>query len=72
MKPDLEQYLWDRVRYSGEGGLTPREVIAEMLAKKMIQSEKQAHATLDKWVRKNLYDYGVCIDLGWKTERMRQ
>jgi hypothetical protein len=38
----------------------------------MIQSEKQAHATLDKWVRKNLYDYGVCIDLGWKTERMRQ
>lgn len=34
----------------------------------MINSPKQAWATLKKWSKKGLYDYGVSLDLGWKRK----
>ncbi len=72
MKPDLEQYLWDRINEFGQPfdmTRVPKRVIADMLAQGMIQSPKQAWRTLEKWLTKDLYDYGVAVDCGWKTPR---
>lgn len=74
MKHHLENHLWDRIREGGEPeGRSPREVIAEMLQQGLIQSAKQGHATLVKWCNKNpaWYEYGVCLDLGWKLPEGR-
>lgn len=65
MSPHLESYLWDRI----DSQRTPREAINEMLTLGLIESPKQAWATLEKWARKRpfLYEYGVALDLGWKV-----
>ena len=47
------------------GTATPREVIDAMLDEGMIESPKQAWRTLEKWLRKGIYNYGVSLDLGW-------
>lgn len=64
MKPHLEEYLKLKI-YSK----SPRRVIEHMLKRKMIASPKQAWATLSKWTGKGLYDYGCCMDLGWRTDK---
>jgi hypothetical protein len=46
----------------------PRDLIAKMVADGLIASEKQAHATLEKWARKGWYEYGTSLDLGWLTK----
>jgi hypothetical protein len=68
VSPDCEKYLWDRLHLAGEEGPAPRDVIAEMFERKMIESPKQAWATLNKWAAKGLYEYGVNVDLGWKVK----
>lgn len=74
MKKHLEDYLWDRIskndfrepkNYKTLPGETPRDVIKEMLDKGMIKSPKQVYATLNKWISKNKYNYGVSFDMGW-------
>ena len=67
MKKDVEQFLWDRIGYAGiSGGNYPRDIINGMVNIGLIQSHKQAWATLRKWCRKGIYNYGVSLDLGWK------
>lgn len=71
MTPENERYLWDRLSTANvEGrtsGWTPREVISEMVDLEMIHSAKEAWRTLEKWTDKRFYEFGVCLDLGWKT-----
>ena len=65
-----EAHLWQRIPLAGEpgrGAPSTREVIAEMVSKGLISSPKQAWRTLEKWARNGWYDYGVTLDLGWKT-----
>lgn len=66
MTPENEKYLWDHMQINGHGHPFPRDVIDEMLEKKMIENPKQAWRTLEKWVAKGWYEYGTCLDLGWK------
>lgn len=66
MTEENEKYLWDRIGVPGKGEF-PRTVISEMLEKGMINSVKQGWRTLEKWVRKGIYEYGITLDLGWKT-----
>ena len=68
MKKELEWYLWDNIRSSKEMEPLPRETISRMLDLGMIKSEKQAWATLRKWLKQRKYDFGVSLDLGWKEE----
>lgn len=71
MKRELEDHLWEHITVAGEDrGQAPRYVIAEMLEAGMIQSPKQAYCTLEKWERQGCYDYGVSLDLGWKTDHL--
>jgi hypothetical protein len=71
----LEDYLWNEISYVNDSiwnsqyNRFPRDVIDEMLKNGWIKSPKQAHATLDKWIRKGVYDYGCSLDLGWKCEK---
>ncbi len=71
----LEYYLWNEICspsdpiWHSEYHRFPRDVINEMLKNGWIKSPKQAYATLDKWIRKGIYEYGCCLDLGWKCER---
>jgi len=67
MKPHLEDYLWNNMQKKGHGKPFPREVINDMVDKKMICSPKQAWRTLEKWDQKGKYDYGSTLDLGWKN-----
>lgn len=63
MKYDAEEYLWNQLlkkRYA-------REVGIEMVDAGMVASENQVAATLLKWDRKGLYDYGVSCMAGWLT-----
>ncbi len=69
----LEDYLWNEICDPNNKEIwfspwhrTPRDVINEMIDKKWIKSPKQAYATLDKWIRKGKYEYGSCLDLGWR------
>lgn len=76
MKHHIENQLWDRIPAIGSTGFarkTTRDVIEEMLAEGLIQSPKQAWRTLEKWCAKNppWYEYGVCLDLGWKLPEGR-
>lgn len=70
MSPDNERYLWENIRFCDEGPM-PREVIARMVLSGMIKNPKQAWRTLEKWAGKHWYEYGVNIDLGWRTRRER-
>lgn len=65
MKLELEEDLWASLRIYGGPGITPREWTRRALAEGRIASEKQVLATLAKWG--GAYDWGVCIDLGWRT-----
>lgn len=65
MKPELEQHLRQRLSESA----CPRDVIEDMVASGLIQSPKQAWRTLEKWIGRDEYEFGVCIDLGWLTEK---
>lgn len=71
MKKELEDYLWQKVPFpqSMRGCLSVREVIQDMVSKGMIANSKQAHCTLQKWRSKGIYNYGCCLDLGWKEEK---
>jgi len=69
----LEKWFWDTIhtvesRARERSLLTPRDVIAAMMSRGYIISEKQAWATLTKWSGKGWYDYGVTLDLGWKVD----
>lgn len=61
MQGDLEFILKSRI----SKGECCRYIIQDMLDKKLINNPKQAWRTLEKWVRKGLYNYGVALDLGW-------
>ena len=66
MTPELEKELWARIKKQPTlQGETPRQVIADFIARGLIQSPKQAWATLNKWTDKGLYNWGVNEDLGW-------
>jgi len=65
-----EKYLFDELKQFEPGNpssLFPRSVINRMILNGMIKSEKEAERTLEKWVKKNIYEYGVSMDLGWLT-----
>ena len=69
MKIEIEQYLWNKIGNAGEHPIVfPRDIIGTMLKDGIIQSPKQAWRTLEKWCRKGLYTYGVCLDLGWRVD----
>ena len=71
----LEDYMWNNIYHQNDFGKSteylhfPRDVIKKMLFFGMIKSEKQAHRTLEKWITKGIYEYGCCLDLGWKIEK---
>jgi len=76
MKKILEDYLWstlrdpsDKEKWFSISNIPPRYIIAEMLKNGWINSPKQAYATLRKWEGKGIYEYGSCLDLGWKCEK---
>ncbi len=78
MKKELENYLWDRISSPADHGkwdknihLFPKDIIDEMVKLGMIQNHKQAWATLEKWTRKGIYDYGCRLDLGWKSTKRK-
>ncbi len=75
MKKILEDYLWneicdpsDKEKWWSERHRFPRDVIKEMVQNGWINSPKQAYATLEKWTGKGIYEYGCCLDLGWKCK----
>lgn len=61
LKAALEAALWSHVSLGGR----PRDWVSIALHRGWIASGKQAHRTLEKWVNKVVYDYGVALDLGW-------
>jgi hypothetical protein len=75
MKKILEDYLWNEISYVNGSELnsqfhrSPRNVIEEMMKNGWINNPKQAYATLDKWIKKGLYNYGCCKDLGCKEKK---
>lgn len=78
MKKHLEDYLWNEIMFNddpawgSETHRSPRDVIDFMVQNDMIKSPKQAHATLNKWIGKGVYEYGCCLDLGWKCKKRLQ
>lgn len=73
MKPDLEAYLWERIRNLGDGKEIPwpRQVISGMVNDGMIANAKQAWRTLEKWCNKGIYEFGTTLDMGWRTPVLR-
>ncbi len=55
MKPD-EVALWARVL----AGETPR-----LAGEALSIPPKRVDFLCGKWARQGIYDYGVCVDLGW-------
>ena len=68
MTPALEDYLWITFRAPNAGGPVARDVIRDMVAQGMIDNEKQAYRTLEKWADAGCYEYGTFIGSGWKTQ----
>ncbi len=66
MNVECEDFLWAGLHGPGKTGVLPREIIDNMINEGLIQNHKQAWRTLEKWSRKDWYDYGTAIDLGWK------
>lgn len=64
MNVEQEHYLWRSL----EIGRKPREVIEELVTAGIWSSAKPAHRTLEKWVNRGLYEYGVNLDLGWLSK----
>jgi len=76
MNKILEDYLWSEISNPSEEEIwkseykrSPREVIKEMIDRGWINSPKQGYSTLKKWLKKGIYEYGSCLDLGWKCKR---
>lgn len=69
MEKMLEDYLWNNFGLEGNPKQIPfaRDVIDNMVEYGMINRPKQAYRTLEKWVNQRKYDYGCCLDLGWKV-----
>lgn len=69
MTRDLELDLWRSIRTwrPGDHAPTPREWGNQALEDGRINNYRQMVRALEKWSRKGLYDYGVSLDLGWKT-----
>jgi len=73
MRDELEAYLWQKIRLMGDvRGAVPRTIVHEMVVSGMIASKKQAWRTLEKWASKGLYDYGIALDRGWRTQETRE
>lgn len=75
MHKELEDYLWKYIptlEQSNNAWLnnTPyvRDIIDKMKQSGMINNEKQAWRTLEKWSDLGKYEYGTILDLGWKVE----
>ena len=75
MKKILEDYLWNEIgdpsnkeQWENNRYRFPRCVIKEMVQNGWINSPKQGWATLNKWIGKGIYEYGCCLDLGWKCK----
>jgi hypothetical protein len=66
MEKKLENLLWKNIRESDAKKEAPRFFIDYMVKNNFIKSPKQAWRTLEKWLDKNLYDYGTALDLGWR------
>lgn len=69
MKQDEKDFLIQY--YQRNKGLyiektSPRDIINEPGFK---MHHKRAWYLLEKWAGKNLYEYGVTLDLGWLTEK---
>lgn len=69
MKSEIEQEFWNRIGTPPTNVPTPRSVIGMLLSEGKIQNEKQAYATLEKWMKQGRYEFGVTADLGWKTAK---
>ncbi len=64
MKPDA-QALWDRIRNAGDAdGETPRDIGRDLGI-----HPKRVASLCARWAKKGVYEYGVAVDLGWKTSR---
>lgn len=70
MKKILEDWLWSSMQENGHGFPFPRDVIEKMVKDGWINNAKQAHRTLEKWLSLGKYDYGCCVDLGWKIDKI--
>lgn len=69
MRRDIEDGFRKAIVMGRAQGFSVRDVIGEMKRQGHIQSEKQAWRTLEKWIRRNEYEYGVNLELGWLTAR---
>lgn len=69
MKKEIEWAFRRAIHEGRKHGFSVRDVIGEFKAQGVIQSEKQAWRTLEKWSRRNQYEYGVTLDLGWLLPR---
>lgn len=68
MDAQAEEYLWRHIRFPEESDSeAPRDVIARMLRLAMIDTPRQAWRTLENWSERDLYDYGVTLDMGWRV-----
>lgn len=69
MTPAMETMLWDALSPPGRPGFDtmPRETIQRMVAAGLIATPKQAWRTLEKWADKGWYEFGIALDVGWKT-----
>ena len=65
MKPDA-QALFDRIRQAGQGGETPRKIGEDLGI-----HPKRVARLCEKWERQGLYDWGVTVDLGWRTDYLK-
>jgi hypothetical protein len=69
MNIETARYLWNRIPVLG-GPLGSRElvmdIVADMLAKGMIESEREAYDVIETWSDMGRYDYGVSLRTGWR------
>lgn len=77
MNAALEAKLWAFIN----NGWTPsngkpmpraRDCINAMVEAGEINTPRQAHCTLEKWVTQGCYEYGVALDLGWVDHSGKQ
>jgi hypothetical protein len=65
---ETARYLWNRIPVLGAP--KPRElvmdIVADMLAKGMIESEDEAYAVIGTWDDMGRYNFGVSLRTGWR------
>jgi hypothetical protein len=72
MKEDEKQFLIDLYKSSLKlmcKILSPRDIINSDNFK---MNHKRAWYLLEKWSDKDWYEYGVCLDLGWLTDKGKE